>query len=186
MSETAAATTTVANSSKGWVDVALALLDWPFLFFVGIGAFIWLFRENIASLLGRGDIQISWGENRHIKLTEISEGIDEELDPLKEEMQLLKNQILNLEASIATVNGDSVSQTPQQPEGLSSEAKESAKKRLLGELETGKYRWRTIETLAKKAAISEEDTRDILRACVSDVVLGTSKSGSQIVRHVSR
>jgi hypothetical protein len=186
MSDTEAAATAVANSTKSWMDFALAFLDWPFLFFVGISVFVWFFRDSVAALLGRGDIQISWGENRHIKLTEISEGIDEELDPLKEDIQLLKNQVINLEASIAPTNGDSKGQKPKQPEGLSADAKEDAKKRLLAELKTGKYRWRSMGTIAKKAAISEDDAVDILRAATSDVVLSIGKTGRQIARHVSR
>ena len=95
-------------SDKGWIDVVLSLLDWPFLFFVGISVFVWVFRANIVSLLGRGDIQISWGENRHIKLTEISEGVDEELDPLKEELQVLKEKVAKLESTIMKADNPQV------------------------------------------------------------------------------
>ncbi|MCW8932294.1 MAG: hypothetical protein OQL19_18930, partial [Gammaproteobacteria bacterium] len=62
MSGTEVAATAVTNNVKGGIDLALALLDWPFLLFVGIGIFIWFFRDNVSALLGRGDIQISWGE----------------------------------------------------------------------------------------------------------------------------
>ena len=164
-------------------SLALAIMDWPFLLFIGIGLFVWFFRENVAALLCRGDIQISWGENRHIKLTEISEGIDEELDPLREEIQSLQSQIAALEESIGT---DTKSNAPRQPEGLSNEAKADATRRIIAELKNGKYRWRSIEALAKKAAISEQDTLYILRASVSDIVLSTGKSSRQIARHVSR
>lgn len=186
MSESVDASTAVTTNSKGWTDVVLAVLDWPFLLFVGTAVFVWLFRANVAALLGRGDIQISWGENRHIKLTEISEGIDEEIDPIREEIQLLKNKLAELEALTSSTEGDATRRPSPQDEDLCIEAKETAKKRLISELQTGKYRWRSIETLAQKAAISEGDTLDILRASLSDVVLSTGKSGKQIARHVSR
>lgn len=178
--------TTLATSSKGWVDILLALLNWPFLLFVGTGIFIWIFRDNVSALLKRGDIQISWGENRHIKLTEISDGIDEELDPLKEEILFLKTQLADLEAKLSTRDGDASSQSIQAKVALTPEEREDAKRRLLIELKNGKYRWRSIETLSKKVALSESDTIEILRASTSEAVLSTGKSGRQIARHTSR
>ncbi len=186
--------TTSAKTNIAWGDIVLAMLDWPFLLFVGLVLFTCYFRGSIAALLARGDIQISWGENRHIKLTEISEGIDEELDPLKEEVQLLKQRVSGLaelaelgQADRDAPNAKKISATDTSSEvSLSNNARENAKQRLLAELLNGRYRWRSIETLAKKVALSEQDTLDILRACVADVVLSIGKSGHRIARHTSR
>ena len=56
----------VVDQTSQWIDVLLALLDWPFLLFAFLTAFILVFRGKVIGLLERGDIQISWGENRHI------------------------------------------------------------------------------------------------------------------------
>lgn len=168
-----------------WLEIVLALLDWPFLVFIGISLFVASFRTQISSLLGRGDIQISWGENRHIKLAELSEGVDEELDPLKEEIQALKYQVADMEAKLALAAGQDQPDN-HSPQELSSDDKAAAKERIIKELVNGKYRWRAIETLAGRAAISEEETLDILRAAVTEVVLSKNKSGHLIARYISR
>ena len=64
-------------------QIVLALLDWPVLAFVLILCFLLLFRAKIFGLLDRGDISFSWG-NCSIQLKELSNGIDQELAPVKE------------------------------------------------------------------------------------------------------
>ena len=169
--------------AKGLFDIVLALLNWPFLLFIGIAIFIWYFRDRVGELFQRGDIQISWGENRHIKLTDISEGIDEELDPLREEIQSLKGRLIDLETQC---NAGAVAPQVVVEEELDGLEMQAAKERLMQELLNGRYRWRAVETLAKKAAISEKETLNILRKSTKDVILSMGKSGRQIARHKDR
>ena len=71
------------DQAKGFIDVLLALLDWPFLLFVFLLLLVLIFKKKVMGLFERGDIQIGWGEGRHIKLKELSDGIDEEIDPIR-------------------------------------------------------------------------------------------------------
>lgn len=165
------------TENRELVDVFIALINWPFLLFVFLILFVLIYRKKIVGLLERGDIQISWGENRHIKLKELSDGIDEELDPILDEISEIQERIKKLEADAN--RGGAVQE--DQEATIDDDRYSDAEQRMIEGLESHKYRWRSIERLAKISAITEHEALDILRAN-QDIVLSVGKSGRQIVR----
>jgi cell division protein FtsB len=159
-------------------DIWLALLDWPFLMFVFLMVFTVLFKNHFAALFGRGDIQISWGD-KVIKLKELSDGVDQELDPIKEEIQALHDEVKALGGG-----GEQKEDTPE-AEVVSDEQKASIEKRLQDALQDPRYRWRTITRLATAAGIPESQALDLLREN-GKVDLSVSKTQRQIAKLKSR
>lgn len=166
----------VIEPGKSGFDIALAFLDWPFLLFAFLVVFVFFFKDKVMGLLERGDIQISWGENRHIKLKELSDGIDQEIDPIKEEIQELREQIEKL--SSTSVKGVELMHSSH---SLSDDQRKVAESRIIEGLKNHRYRWRSIERLAAISGISESDALDILRSN-TDVVLSIGKSKQQIAK----
>lgn len=164
-------------------NVLLKLLDWPFLAFLILLLIIVLFRKQMAEVFGRGDILISWGENRSIRLRELSASLDEELDPIRDEIEAIKKAVTVIETNSKVPAA--LRMEPVRKDELSPEQRESAKQRMKEALTTGHYLWRSIERLAIVGGISESQALDILRAD-SGVVLSTAKSGRQIARLASR
>jgi hypothetical protein len=164
------------DQAKGLIDVLLALLDWPFLLFVFLLLFVLIFKKKVMKLFERGDIQIGWGEGRHIKLKELSDGIDEEIDPIKDEIQELREQLDKLAAK--SPRGPTVPSAQQQ---LDEKRRRAAENKILEGLQNTKYRWRSVRRLATISGIPESDALDILRAN-PEVVLGVDKSKRQIAR----
>jgi len=171
----------VAVANNDWIEIIPALIDWPFLLFIFLIVIVLLYREKIVGLLERGDIQISWGKDRHIKLKELSDGIDEELDPIRDEISELRNRIQDLEKGL---HGEKAEQKNEQ---LIDDEKryKDAEERIINGLKSHKYRWRSIERLANISGVSENETLDILRAN-SGVVLSRGKSGREIARMEDR
>lgn len=166
------------ETAPGWQEVLLALLDWPFLLFVFLGVFVLLFRRKIVGILERGDIQIGWGKDRHIKLRELSDGIDGELDPIREDLAQLREELANanvLSQPAGTVQSQTA--TPDQTQ--------DATDRMMEGLRSHKYRWRSVARLASMAGVSEAQALDILRNN-TDVVLSVAKSGRPIARSEKR
>ncbi|NAS31033.1 hypothetical protein GTQ40_08640 [Flavobacteriaceae bacterium R38] len=58
-------------------------------------------------------------------------------------------------------------------------------KRIIDALKNGKYRWRSLETLASISGISTGAIRDLL-VTDENIVLSKGKSGRQIVRFKGR
>ena len=168
------------DQAKGFVDVLLALLDWPFLLFVFLLLFVLIFKRKVMGLFERGDIQIGWGEGRHIKLKELSDGIDEEMDPIKDEIQELREQVEKLASQSA---GDSTIPSAQQQ--LDDKRRKAAEKKILEGLRNTTYRWRSVRRLAAISGVSESDALDILREN-SEVVLSVGKSKRHIARLKNR
>jgi hypothetical protein len=84
--------------------VILKLLDWPFLACVILLLALFLFRQQMAGIFGRGDILISWGENRSIRLRELLSSLDQELDPIRDEISVIKQAIATVEATFQVPN----------------------------------------------------------------------------------
>lgn len=156
-----------------WVTVLVKMLEWPFLFFIVLLAFVLMFRASLTALLGRGEISIAWGE-RSIRLVDLSTNLDKELDPLREEIEELKQRLYAIE----TFRGETAA--PPNPQ-----ASITAKERIQDALRNGKYDWRSIERLASIGGVSEAEARDILQAD-PEVVLSVGKSGSPIAGLKSR
>ena len=164
------------DQAKGLIDVFLALLDWPFLLFVFLLLFVFIFKNKVMKLFDRGDIQIGWGEGRHIKLKELSDGIDEEIDPIKDEIQELREQVDKLASK-----SQQSSTTPSAQEQLDEKRRKAVENKILEGLQNTKYRWRSVRRLAAISRVSESDALDILREN-SQVVLGVDKSKRHIAR----
>lgn len=168
----------VANQTKSFIDLFIVFFDWPFLLFVLLVLFAYHFKEKINGLLERGDIQISWGDNKYIKLKDLSEGIDKEIDPLKEEIDDLKEKINEFGRIVNSNNGK---ESKSENARLTDNQKIEAEKRIYDGLNNFKYRWRSIERLAAISGITESEVLDILRSNPG-VVLSMSKSKKPIAQ----
>ena len=166
----------VSDSGKQEVLNTLVskLLDWPFLLFLGLVIFCWWFRDEIKKILERGDVQISWGENKSIRLGELSQNIDQELEPIRDDIEALKQSIATLD-----IKSESLSKT------LSEADVEKVQEKLLEALNNPKFKWRSIERLAAISGVSESQVLDILRND-PDVRLTIGKSQRQIAGLKSR
>ena len=159
--------------------VLLKLLDWPFLLFLILCAVLVLFRQQLAALFSRGDISISWGEGRSIELRQLSNHLDEELDPLRDEIECLKQGVAELQAQAGVPDENCI--VPSATQALSAEEEEQVSQRMQQALQSGEYRWRSLERLAAVSGVPEGEALKVLRSH-PDVVLGTDKSGRQIAR----
>jgi hypothetical protein len=164
-------------------DVYLKLLDWPVLGFVLLLILGFLFRRPIGRALSRGDVVISWGENRSITLGQLSGSLSEELDPLRDELEAVKAAVAALERAAGPAAAPPV-EPPDQGQ-LTPDQALAARDRMRTALSSGKYLWRSIERLATIAGVPESAALAILRAD-PDVVLGMGKSQRQIARLASR
>lgn len=163
--------------------VLLKMLDWPFLAFVILLLAIFLFRLQMAGLFSRGDISFSWGENRNIRLRELSASLDEELDPIRDEISVIKQAVAVIEATFKVPNAPRME--PVMKDELSPEQRDMAKKRMKEALTTGEYLWRSLERLAIIGGISESQALELLRTD-PEVVLSRAKSGRPIARLAAR
>jgi hypothetical protein len=165
----------VISEALHWEAVIVKLLDWPFLLFILLVVFLLLFRVHLIALLNRGDISIGWGD-RTIRLRELSQNLDRELDPIRDELETLKKTV----AALTPLQEQaSIPATP------ASAFPSGARERILETLRDGKFDWRSIETLANLGGISESQTMDLLRTEPS-VVLSLGKSGKPIAGLKSR
>jgi len=194
-------------SETTFLAVLQTLLDWPFLLFVLILVIVVGFRAQVRAMMGRGDIQISWGENQHIHLKDLSDGLDQEIDPIKEELQLLRDRVARLESGTADgpgmgpaaltrdaphsqedETGEDDGAAPATSPGAGTSAPAGGhpethpiERKLMEELHHPRFRWRTIDILAARAATDPDTVLDILRPR-PDVVIGMSKSKRRIAR----
>jgi len=163
--------------------IILALLDWPFLLFVALVLFIVFYRSSIGGLLGRGDIQISWGDNRNIKLKDISRSLDEDLEPILDDLRDLREKLAALEKAGASLETDVTPAAPS--ESAPSPDADRLKQSLVKNLSDPRYRWRTTERLAALAGVGEVEVLDALNAS-GEFVVSISKKGRRIARLASR
>lgn len=163
--------------------VLLKLFDWPFLAFTLLLLAIFLFRQQMAGVFGRGDILISWGENRSIRLRELSSSLDQELDPIRDEISVIKQAVAAMEAKLQVPNAPRMEAVRR--DELPPEQRDIVRKRMKEALATGEYLWRSLERLAIIGGISENQALELLRAD-PEVVLSRAKSGRQIARLASR
>ncbi len=167
-----------AEDSEIWSK----LLDWPALAFLIVVLFSIAFYRPISRALSRGDVVLSWGENRHITVTQLPKKLTEELDPLRDEIEALKAAVTALEKS---AGGGVPPVEPPAAQPLSAEDAAAAHARMLEALGSPDYLWRSVERLAVIAGISEDQAETLLRAD-REVVLGKGKSQRRIARLKSR
>ncbi len=157
-----------ANPEVHWESILVKFLDWPFLLFLVLVGFLILFRVHLIALLNRGDISIGWGD-RTIRLRELSQNLDREFDPIRDELDSLKKVVATLAPEPHTAPLATIS--PAFPPG--------SRERILDALRDGNFDWRSIESLATIGGVPESHAMDILRTEPS-VVLGMGKSGRPI------
>jgi len=178
------------------------VLDWPFLLLVCTVFIVFVFQEELAGVLGRGDITLSWGE-RSIRLRDLSTNLDEELDPIRDDIEEIKKALpafwlhaTNRESKLRFQGFDQILVQDEKPnvprseatfvrQSLSEDQRHAALQKMKRALADTDFRWRSIERLAIAAGLHEDDALGILRSD-PEVVLGKGKSGRRIARLVSR
>lgn len=165
-----------------WQQITLKLLDWPMLLFVAIAIVVTIFHNQIASALG-GDIRISWGTGR-IRIKQLSKNLDKELDPIRDEIDRIKEAVTVLESASARTAGAPPMQ-PTETKPLMAEDQQKAFDRMLDALRDGRYVWRSIERLAIIGRVSEAQAHEMLLGSAK-VVVGTSKAQRPLARLKTR
>jgi hypothetical protein len=157
------------------LQIALKLLDWPFLMTVVFIIFIFVFRKQLMALLDRKDILVNWGGSS-IRLRDLEENIDKEIDPLRDQVETLKQAEQSANKTKPLEGVEFINTREPSVDALT---------RMKNALRPPNYRWRTIPRLASIAAISEDEAKSLLRSD-PEIVLSTGKSGNQIARLRSR
>lgn len=160
-------------------QIIIKLLDWPFLLFIILCLFLILFLRQLRGILDRGDITISWGENRTIRITDLSKSLDEELDPIRDEIEAIKKAVEYLESKAQVPIQERIVPIQDEKHQESDSKKVEAQKRMLEALGSEKFHWRSIERLAVIGGVSEDEALDILRSDPR-VVLSVGKSRRRI------
>jgi hypothetical protein len=160
------------QSTDAWLLLLEGVLDWPFLLFIIIIFSSLFFRQQLGGLLSRGDIAIDWGTG-NIRLRDLSEKFDQEVDPVREELEALKQAVNALEHQVGSrsLGDESSASTASSPD--------ETERRLAEALASPKFKWRSIPRLAQMAALSESAVRDVL-GTNPEVVFSADKSGNQL------
>ena len=171
------------ESTSLTTEIVKRLLDWPFLFFVFLIAFIAVFRSQVLGLLSRGDISISWG-NSTIRLRELDNSLHQEVDPIRDELEslaeqidVLKSQIQNTDlettsgqegvqavSMISDQDDDEDDIGDQEPSDFQEDElrKETVLRMMKREIGDKRWRWRRVRRLAEKAGVSELEAWNLL------------------------
>lgn len=168
----------LAQHVNTWLDIPLAFLDWPFLLFVVVLLFGYHFRDKIVSLLERGDIQISWGKDKHIKLKDLSDGIDQELDPIRDEILELRKQLRTLAEKHPEL---APAPLAEDKDTLDDAKRKDAENKIVEGLKNPNFRWRTLEKLAASADVDPMQAASIIQAN-PDIIQKTGKQGNLLAR----
>ncbi len=149
----------------------LKLLDWPFMSCIVIIAVGLFFRTEIRTLIRRGGISLKWGGST-IDIKEIPDKVDQDFSQLHEEIEILKQRIDSLqEAGNISITKIEIPKLPP----------EAARQRIFKSLNSGEYKWRSIERLSSISGMSEDETLKSLQT-EPTVVLSRGKSGRRIAR----
>ena len=177
------------DGSDAWLQIALKLLDWPFLIFVILVLFILFLQKQLRGLLNRDNILIKWGD-KTILLGElgknIGQDIDSKFDSLQEKKKTLKEFISDLpveEAQAKTINVGDLPNIGQKKIDIHKKETD-ALNRMKEALMSPAFRWRTLSRLAHIAAISESEARSMLPELGVD--FDVNSSGQPIVKLKSR
>lgn len=159
-------------------ELALKMLDLPFLLFIGVGILIYQFKSEFSKVISRGGLTLVWGD-KSFEISELPEQLNESFAPVSDDIEDLKQRLTALEESTNIAQPDNVKEI------LSAQEIESAKERMLSALEHKKYRWRSIERLSSIANITVAQASEILRS-MQEVVFSRGKSKRTIIRLASR
>ena len=165
----------ITETSSAWLQLGLKLLDWPFLLTGVCILFIFLFREQLKALLNREDITIKWGD-RVIRLRDLGDKIDQEIDPLRDELESSRNtkQVSQEKNELGGVQFMNEVEPPI-----------DSLERMKEALRSPKFRWRTISRLAAIGCVPEETAKSLLRSD-PEIVFSIGKSGNPIAKLKSR
>ena len=164
------------HSALLWKDVLLASLESPVVILLLLLFIAFLFRGQISKLFINRNIDIGWGD-KHIKLSELSNNLDKELDPIREELELLKAEFEKLRAG-----------TGEEPEAQKDDqdlTDELVKKKIYKALSSPRFRWRSLKSLSKLSGISEDAVLEHLESD-SQIDVGRAKDGSAIAKFKHR
>jgi hypothetical protein len=160
------------------------LLEWPFLAFILVIAFVLVFFNPLEELLARGELTIAWSKDHSIKIRDLSGALDEELDPIRDDIELLKSRLDHL---LPRRNIDVNAVVAEEASGSTraDENEQTRIQRLRDALANPKYEWRSVERLAILIGTTEEEVVKLVLS-QGDIRLGRGKSGRQIVGLIAR
>jgi len=155
---------------KDHKEIFIKVLDWPLLLFILLFSAIVYFRGQLRGILDRGGVTISWGD-KSIRLDELSDHMDLDLDDIHAEIHMLKEEIHKLHPeSQLDVTKTNKGKRPSEEEKL------EAAKVMKQILNSGRWRWRSMEHLSIQAGITDSEAYDILNKD-PEVIVGHLKSG---------
>lgn len=140
-----------AISPFPWGQILLKMLDWPFLFFVVMVILIFMTKDQIKGLVDRSNIKITWGD-RSIELSELSDNVDQDLDPIKERLDFLEEKFQSMCSAESTESVEEI----KQPTAT------DVNNVINVVLRNPKYKYRTVNGIAKEANVSKLTAQRIL------------------------
>lgn len=168
-----------------------ALLSAPFLTFVALVILLALFHRPLYQLLSRGSLTLKWGD-KEISIQEIEEKFDQEIES---KLEVLASEIEDLRLQTKTAmepnaKGGRKSQTVEASDSAS--VLDNIRKTfqidsndigsIIYHLGTSKYKWRNLQTLAKRTGFSVSEVEELARKAPNVIVRGNSKAGNVIFR----
>jgi len=166
------------HSLIAWKEIILKLLESPVVLVILVGIVLFLSRTKIAGFIKNRNIEIGWGD-KNIKLSELSTSIDQELDPLREEIESLKNEINSLKSEGVSPEETSVVDITDENE------LKRIKDRIHMALGSTKFKWRSIEQLAKLSRANEKQVLELI-ASDNTIQVGHDKSGKKLAKFIHR
>jgi hypothetical protein len=160
-----------------WNTLVPAMLDSPVLIAILIVVLLIVFRKSFQELLASRNVELKWGEN-HIKLNELSNSLDQELDPLKDQVDILQQRLAALEEKNEIENHPFLSD----PDDIKDDKVRQA---ILAALASPKFRWRSISGLSQAAKVTEEKVRSVI-ANDDSITIGYDRSGDTLVKLKNR
>jgi hypothetical protein len=161
-----------------WTEVIVAALDSTVLLFFLVLIFLFVIRNQITTLLKSRNIEFKWGD-KHIKLNELSNNLDQEIDPIKDDIETLKEDIRKLQEKEGLLPEKVVTEAAKEDEIT------QIKKRMYKALGSPKFRWRSIDRLAKFSRTTEEQILELISADDS-IQIGYDKLGNKLAKFKHR
>ncbi|UAA38937.1 hypothetical protein KIH87_00755 [Paraneptunicella aestuarii] len=133
------------------LQIVLKLLDWPFLLFILVSTLIYVTRRQIRNLVDRSNLKITWGD-RSIELSDLADNLDQDLDPIKERLDALEEQM----KTMGKTTPDKEKFTQKEPTELEID------KVLNVALKNPRFKYRTLDGIAKDVKIPKDKVQQIL------------------------
>lgn len=159
-----------------WKELTIAGLNSPVVILILTIVIILMFREKLIKTLSNRNIEIGWGD-KSIKLSELSNNLDQEIDPIKEQIEELKQELQFVKAQKHIEFEDK--------EIKSSASNEEVKTKIYKALASPKFRWRSLESIAKFVRASCDDVLEILESD-EKVIVEKAKNGKTLAKFKHR